>query len=52
MSEIKHEWSHLDAMLKAVKLPTRIADLDACLADVNGDAFSHSSLSLTWSVDP
>lgn len=43
----------LDAVLKAVKLPTRIADLDACLTDMNGDAFSHIfSFSLTWPIDP
>ena len=33
--------AYLDAMLKAVELPSRVANLDACLADMNGDALSH-----------
>jgi len=31
----------LDAVLEAVKLPAGVADLDAALADVDGDALTH-----------
>lgn len=33
--------SHLDAVLEAVKFPARVADLDAGLPDVDGDALPH-----------
>jgi hypothetical protein len=32
---------HLDAVLEAVELPARVADLDAGLADVDRDALPH-----------
>jgi hypothetical protein len=31
----------LDAVLEAVELPASIADLNASLADVDGDYFTH-----------
>lgn len=33
--------SNLDAVLEAVKFPARVADLDAGLPDVDGDALPH-----------
>jgi hypothetical protein len=33
--------AYLDAMLEAVELPAGIADLNPCLADVDGKALSH-----------
>jgi hypothetical protein len=33
--------SYLDAVLEAVKFPARVADLDAGLPDVDGDALPH-----------
>lgn len=41
----KRSGADLDAMLKAVKLPASIPDLDPGLADVNRDALPHSSAS-------
>ena len=31
----------LDAVFKAVELPAGVADLDACLADMNRNDFAH-----------
>lgn len=33
--------AYLDAMFEAVELPAGIADLNPCLADVDGKALSH-----------
>ena len=38
---IRHHAVGLDAVLKAVELPTGIAHLDPGLANVDGNAFSH-----------
>ena len=38
----RHRAVRLDAVLEAVQLPARVAGLDARLAEVDGDDFTHS----------
>lgn len=40
---ITHLAIRLDAMLEAIELPACVTDLDAGLANVNGDDFTHGS---------
>merc|ERR1719230_1769323 len=43
----RHLAIRLDAVLEAVKLPARVADLNAALADVDRDDFTHG---FSWKV--